>query len=230
MKTTGIIILTIGLILLGISFGLKRYTNEKEYNAKYSSLTGESDSERFYKLREEYLTPKYDLENYGITLILTGMTISILSFIGLDKLKTPKKKVWIALIGILAAILTNISYVGDLFLEMYRDSYPQWSDSLAIPLMGVPFVILVSLLWTGINLIGISGNFKTNVNILPFKYDNLNYWYVTILTITIAITLMTIATGYFWQVISGFLWTYFYLSIMLGRRKARINKKLILID
>ncbi len=225
MKAIGLGIIIIGLVLLGLSQTFERYTNEKEYNEKYMSLSAqENASEKFHELRKEYLTPKIDLENYGITFTITGTIFLILSIIGFRNLRTPRKKVWIIVTGILAALLTNIFYVGDLFLEMYRESYPHWADSLAIPLMGVPFLIIVSLTWVGVNCIGIRGDFKLGVPLLSIKLSHLDYWYASILTITILINISTIVSGYFWGVISGFLWIFFYLSILVGRREAKIEK------
>lgn len=225
LQIAGIIILIIGIGLIIKSTLYQRYTNEKAYQDKYMELTGEEgDSEKFYKLREEYLTPKFDFENYGITSIILGLGILTISLIGLNRLRTPSKKIWIVIIGIIAALITNVGYVGDLFLEMSRDSYPHWADSLGIPLMGVPFLIIISLGWVGLNLIGIKGDFKTGVLIFPIRHDNLNLWYTIILALTIIITLWTILDGYFWQVVSGFLWIYFYLSILIGIRQMKIEK------
>ena len=225
LQIAGIIILIIGIGLIIKSTLYQRYTNEKAYQDKYMELTGEEgDSEKFYKLREEYLTPKFDFENYGITSIILGLGILTISLIGLNRLRTPSKKIWIVIIGIIAALITNVGYVGDLFLEMSRDSYPHWADSLGIPLMEVPFLIIISLGWVGLNLIGIKGDFKTGVLIFPIRHDNLNLWYTIILALTIIITLWTILDGYFWQVVSGFLWIYFYLSILIGIRQMKIEK------
>ena len=107
----------------------------------------ENVNEKFYQLRKEYLTPKIKLEDYGITFILTSIPFLLVSLIGIDKLKTPNEKIWIVIVGILAALITNAGYVGDLFCEMYRDSYPHWGDSLVIPLMGIPFLLLMFLGW-----------------------------------------------------------------------------------
>ncbi len=223
-KIIGLVLFFLGVIIFLTSLSYQQYTNEKEYQDKYMSLHGGSkDSEQFYKLRKEYLTPKYNLEDYGITFFITGLVIFVVSALGFDRLRSPKKKVWIVIIGIIAAIFSNVGYVGDLFLEMYRGSYPSWADTIAIPLMGVPFLFLLSLIWVGLNLIGLAINFKTGVAIFPFHFDNLNYWYAIILLITIVLTLFTILSGYFWQVISGFLWIYFYLSIMIGIRQAKIE-------
>jgi hypothetical protein len=158
--------------------------------------------------------------------------MSILSFVGFKKLKTPNRKIWIILLGLSAAILSNIAYVGDLFLEMYRESYPHWADSLAIPLMGVPVLIFVSLLWVGLNLIGLLGNFTLNVPLFTFNAYKSDYYYIAISSITLLLLIFAIVTGYFWQVIPGLLWVYFYLAILLGRRETRIEaeKKLKLIE
>ena len=223
LQIAGIIILIIGIGLIIKSTSYQRYTNEKAYHDKYMELK-KGDSEKFYKLKEEYLTPKIDFENYGITSIILGLGILTISVIGLNRLRTPSKKIWIVIIGIIAALITNVGSVGGLFLEMSRDSYPHWADTLMIPLMGVPILIFISLVWVGLNLIGIKGDFKTGVLIFPIKYDNLNLWYAIILALTIIITVWTIKDGYFWQVVSGFLWIYFYLSILIGIRQMKIEK------
>ncbi len=225
MKFLSVAVFVMGIILLNTSYRYDRYTNEKEYNEEYYTLSGgKEDSEKFYQLRDEYLTPKFDLENYGITLIQVGVIFLLVAFIGLRNLRTPKKKFWILFIGIVAALLTSVGTVGDLFLEMERDSYPHWADSLAIPLMGVPFMLLIFIVWAIVNYSGTSGRFRTGVNIVPIKFDYLDYWYAIVLGIAIIIEIIIIGSGQFWQVTSGFLWIYFYLSIMLGRQKARVEQ------
>lgn len=224
VKISGIVFLILGVFLFVHSISYDVYTNETVYKSEYLKLNGETgDSEKFYELRENYLTPKYKLEDYGITFIILGLITLLVSLIGLNKLKTPSKKVWIVMIGILAALLTNAVYVADLLLEMNRDGFPHWADSLGIPLMGVPFLIFLSLTWVGINSLGILNYFKSNVLIFPIRLHKLNIWYLTILFITVAFTLFAIIDGYFWQVLPGFLWIYFYASIMIGIKEAKLN-------
>jgi hypothetical protein len=223
-KLISLVVLLAGFVILGLSFKYAPYTNEQEYNDKYFALKGDKITKQFYELRDEYLTPKFDFENYGISLILTGSILSLLAHIGFDKLRTPKKKSVLILIGALAALLSISGYVGQLHLEMMRGSYPHWADSLGIPLAAVPGFILLSLIWIGLNLLGIRGEFKTYVPVFPLSLRHVNYWYLIILLITILLTVFVIVTGDFWQVISGFLWSYFYLSIMLGIKQANIEK------
>ncbi len=222
VKITGIILLVLGIFLLVHSISYKVYTDESAYKTEYLKLNGgNGDSEKFYKLKETYLTPKYKLEDYGITFIILGLVIVTVSLIGLKKLKTPNKKIWIIITGIFAALLTNTAYVGDLFLEMYRDGFPHWADSLGIPLMGVPFLIFLALTWVAINSIGMRNDFKSAVLIFPMSLDKQNIWYLIILFLTIAFTLFAIIDGYFWQVLPGFLWIYFYMSIMVGIKESK---------
>jgi hypothetical protein len=223
LKKIGVIALTIGIIIGAYSLTLNPYSNEQEFNEKYMALNGAKDaSEKFFNLRDEYLTPKFELENYAITFCIIGIIIFL---IGLKKSKifrVPSKNK-IFLIGMFAALLTVVGYVGDLFLETYRESAPIWADSIGIPLMGVPYQLIIFLIWAGINSLGLLGKFKTGVDIFPIKFENLNYWYAFISVITIVITLLLIASAYFWQIIPGLLWLYFYLSILSGRRVINIT-------
>lgn len=218
----GIFFVVIGTIMLIHSFSYEKYTDEQKYKSEYRNLDDDDENryEKFNQLRKKYLTYKFTLEDYGITLIITGIPFLLISLIGIDRLKTPSKKLRIVIIGILAALVTITSYVCDLFFEMlYRESYPHWADSIAISLTGVPFLLLISFGWVAINLIGIKNNFRTGISFFPIKFNIRDDAYSIILLLTIILTIFVIIDGYFWQVLSGFLWIYFYLSILLGRNK-----------
>jgi hypothetical protein len=224
VKIAGIVFLVLGFFLIIYSISFTVFKDELTYKTEYLKLNGGAgDSDKFYKLREIYLTPKYKLEDYGITFIILGSVILIVSFIGLGKIKTPCRKFWVIITGVIAALLTVVAYVCDLFLEMSRDGFPMWADSLGIPLMGVPFLLFLSLTWVLLNSIGMRNDFKTNVLIFPVNVKKQNIWYLIILFITIAFTLVIIIDGYFWQVLPGFLWIYFYSSIMIGIKEAKLN-------
>lgn len=221
----GILLLVVGISFLYMSTTYERYTNKEEYQSKYMQLKdGENRTLQFYELRSEYLTPKFELEDYGFTLSLLSIPFVLISIRGIGKMRTLNKKSWISAIGIFAALLTCSGYVCELFFEMGRDSYPYWADSLAIPLGGAPILLIVSLTWVALNLIGLNGDFKTGVLIFPLKFDNLNYWYLTILILTTVVLALEIIAGNFWQILSGFLWIYFYLNILTGLRQARIER------
>jgi hypothetical protein len=222
LKLIGIVLLVTGGILLYSSIDLPMYHNATEFNEKYMELnSGESDSNKFYELREEYLTPKHKLEDYGITAIIVGFVIIIVSFIKVERIKSPKSWGGLLAVGILSALITIFGYVGDLFLEMYRESYPHWADSLAIPIMGTPVLLMMALAWAIINLMGTKKNFSVNISLLPIELKFTKKWFIIISSITVVAIIMTIVDGYFWQVGSGFMWLYFYLSIMQGFKNAK---------
>lgn len=217
IRIIGLIILIIGLFLIIYSFFIPTYTNELEYLRKYQEISNlENKTELFYKLRESYLTPKYRLEDYSITAIIISLCIIIVSFIRIENLKTPDSKLKIIILGLTAVFFTNFGYIGDLFLEMFRGNYPHWADSMGIPLMGVPYILLLTLFWLGINSLPIIKNFNPNVLITKSNILKLNYWFTPLIILTILLMVLVILTGYFWQLMTSILWLYFYLSIKLG--------------
>jgi len=232
IKIFGLSIIVLGLLLSIASLMYNRYTNENEFQEKLLALddSGGDNSEQYFKLREEYLTPKFVLENYGITSIILGSIILVISIIGVSKVKTPKTNIGIIMLGLLAALLTNLGNVGDLFLEGYRESSPPWADSLGIPLMSIPLFFIISIGWVILNLIGMKGNFQTNINIFPIKFKHLNIWYSILIVISIIITVWLIIYGSFWLILPGFLWIYFYISLMLGIRESKLNEDETIID
>ena len=199
MKLTGMTILMIGIILFGISLGQKRYFNKSEFSNKYEMINPQQNhaEENYYTLREQYLTSKTDFENYGISLILLGLIIYGIVVFDYRKIKTPKTKQAVIGIGLVAVLLTTIAYVGDILLEMYRGHYPYWADSIAIPLMKVPFLILLMIVWVGLNSIGIINNFHPDVYLFPIKIYGLNYWYFFLSIVTVALLIYFVITGYF---------------------------------
>lgn len=225
MKTLPFIIIVIGLVIFGYSLTLKPYTNEDEYNSKYLKISGENRSELFYDLREEYLTIKYPLADYGLTTVIIGLILLFIRFKGWSEIKTLPSKNWISSIGFAAVLTTILCYVGDLFNEYSRGSSPHWADSLGIPLMSVLPMFLVLTIWYGLNLIGLRGDFKANVPISSFRFSSINYWYLIISVLTLVLIILMIVDGYFWMLIPGFLWLYFYISILIGRRTAKIEKR-----
>jgi hypothetical protein len=216
-KKIGMAILAMGIFLVGYSLTLERYHNENQFNEKYNELCGgEQSSEAFFKLRDASLTPKFDLEDYGTTLCIVGlMALLILSHA--SRMLTVPSGYKILLTGTTAALLTVAGYVGDLFMEVSRGSAPVWADSVGIPLMVVPTQLMVLLAWAGINSLGLAGKFQSGGTIFPIKTNGINYWYAFFSAITTIIIGLTIATGYFWQIIPGLLWLYFYLSLLSGR-------------
>ena len=215
----GFAIVLLGISLLGYSFTLDRYTDVNAYNERSLSINSSAfdASEQFAALRDEYLTSKIALENYGLTALIVGVMVLIVSAIGYKRLKAPSKRIWLIFVGLCASVLICLASVGELYFEMYRGSYPHWADSLGIPLFSVPILLFVLLLWTGIMLIWMQSPFISGVGLFPLNIRNSNKFLLIVLILTTIILLYLLVTGSFWMVIPGAFWIYFYLSIIQGR-------------
>ncbi len=209
-----IIIGMIGIIILGYSFLLEPYTNNQEFFAKYMKM-GPGQSNEYFQLREEMLTPKYRLEDTGITLSL----ISIISLIILKSKKgsllSPKEKYLVVALAITLPFLTIASYVFDLFIGMSRNEFPRWADSLGIPLMGVPIEFIALLIWSSLHLLFIKKYKQSPISsAITLK---LNPWLIFVSAVTLLLTLIFIFGGQYWYAVIGALWIYYYLSVGVNR-------------
>lgn len=223
----GLAIVLLGITLLGYSFTLDRYTDVNAYNERYLSINSSASdaSEQFAALRDEYLTSKIALENYGLTALIVGFMVLIISAIGYKRLKAPSKRIWLILVGLCASVLICLASVGELYLEMNRGSYPHWADSLGIPLFSLPLILFVLLLWTGIMLIWMQSPFISGVGLFPLNIRNSNKFLLIVLILTTIILLYLLVTGSFWMIIPGAFWIYFYMSIIQGRIQAKKLKE-----
>ena len=216
LNIIGILVFLFGLSLTIVSFSYDRYSDESAFNKKYMEI--DYDDEKFYELREEYLTSKDDYFDYGITFVICGLGTILLSVIGIKKIRTPSKRWIIVFVGLLAAITTTIASVVDLFMEVFRGSCPHWADSIGIPLLRVPFILIIFLIWVGFNSIGLMKPFNTSVLISTIKIAKVNRWYLIIAILSLLITIWSVVSGFFAFIIPGLLWAYFYISILLGQQ------------
>jgi hypothetical protein len=86
--------------------------------------------------------------------------------------------------------------------------------------MGVPILALIVIGWSALNLLALSGNFSTGVTIDLIGFKSSNYFYLLLILVTLLVLLLCIVDGFFWLVIPGMLWVYFYLSLWAGRKAA----------
>ena len=107
---------------------------------------------------------------------------------------------------------------------MNRGSFPHWADSLGIPMASTFVVFIILLIWYALNLIGIFKAFKTGGLVKNLSLDSINYWYAIILMLTIILTGVLILEGNFWQTTAGIIWSYFFLSLLVGRRNGILEK------
>lgn len=107
----------------------------------------ESDefSERWHAARTEALTARERMEDVALGLVLLGATGLLASLVGRPASTPSSFWGWFAACAAASAALAA-GLVAYLFLGMARFEFPPWADSIAIPLMGVPVILLFGVL------------------------------------------------------------------------------------
>ena len=63
----------VGAALFAFAFTMPPYKDEKAFMERYMQM-GAGQSKDYWKLRDEMLTPRYQLQDYGVTLAAGGLT------------------------------------------------------------------------------------------------------------------------------------------------------------
>lgn len=215
MKTVkiGSTIILIGVALVAYSLTLSPYENEQLFNKGSMSLYGQS--EEYWELRDEMLTPKFSMQDYGGTLILAGAVIILLAFPH-RKPVSPSKAAVIGL-ALTAPFLSSVAFVFDLVQGQVRGEFPPWADSLGIPLMGVPIQWVALTLWALIHLIFLLGYSSGKPLTLALSIKA-NWWLLFVSFLSALLIAWCIVFGSYWYAIPGLMWLYFYLALAAGRR------------
>ena len=178
----------------------------------------EGNSELYYSAREQALTPKYRLQDYGFTLLGGGLVM--LLFRKLGRFTAPCSRFRFVAFGILAPIVTAAAFAFDLFQGVLRREFPPWADSLGIPLMGVPVILIFGLIWAFAHFIFLAGiPRRNNVAISIHAIRKAHPWLLLVSAATAALTALLALEGVYWFVVPGALWLYLYSSIAAVRHE-----------
>lgn len=225
MKIFYLIILIIGLVFIGYSFTLEPFKNYDLFHEKYMELddniTSKNKSTLYFELRKKHLTNKYYFFDYGCILAILSL-FSLYIFRKNYDLKTFNTNLKIVFVGFFAFLMTLIAVYTHLFIDYDRECFPNWADSLGIPMFYLGNFSIYVLVWWLINLIGFFKNFKPNQKIKNYAFNFKNffsYFYGLQLLVTIILLSIFIYDGAFLYVIALLLWTTFYYSTLLGKSK-----------
>lgn len=213
------LLLVVGTVLWGYALTLSPYKNEQLFMERYMSMS-HGQSEAYWKLRDEMLTPKFQLEDYGLTLMAMGIAMFIVTRKGKLQLQSPSCRKTLVVLAISLPFLTVGGYVFDLLLEAYRGEFPHWADSLGIPLMGVPIQFIVLLAWSLAHLSFLRGTYQPSTPLVHAISLKSNWWLLSVSVVTAILVLASAAEGQYWYAIPGALWLYLYLSLGAVRRVA----------
>lgn len=209
-------LLAAGVALFVTGLVLPRYHDKDAYEHRYMALEGPTRSKDFYELRRQSLTSSLKFQDYGLTVILTGVLVIIASRWRQIAPALPTKKVTVVILGTVAAFVTMAAQVGALFIDYVRGEFPHWADSMGIPLAGTPVMFLALVLWAGVHSLLVEKNENPDFRL---HLRRSNWWLAFLVTATVIILFISAASGNFWQIIPAALWVAFYLSIWISRSK-----------
>jgi len=177
-------------------------------------------SEEYWKLRDEMLTPKFQLEDYGITLAAIALAVFLVTRKGQVRLQSPNSRKALVALAIVLPFLTVGGYIFDLLQAFDRGEFPHWADSMGIPLMGAPIQFIILLVWSLAHLSFLRGGYQPAASLVQAVSLKANWWLLFVSVVTALLALLCVALGQYWYAIPGTLWLYLYLSLGAGRRVA----------
>jgi hypothetical protein len=218
--------IAMGFLVAAIGWSKPVYTNESEYQAAYQKIDPYGESEeakqiadrKFLELRQEYLTSRHSLVDFGYTIILLSLIGFLIARKGVKNIKGPAKRWQYVVLAFVASGSITISEEVLLYLGYIRGDYPHWSDTLMIGTMANFAFGLAYLIFLGVHLLFLGQNFQFNQPLVPMKASN-NYW-LALMAFCFAVTFFFEATrGLFPRVGALVFIIYFYLSLLSGRQK-----------
>ena len=211
MKALSAILLAMGAALWAYALTFSPYTDEALFNERYMALSV-GQSEEYWKLRDEMLTPKFQLEDYGITFILLALLVFLVARQEQPFLRAPISRGRLIAFAVGLPALTVAGFVLDIFLAIERGEFPHWSDSMGIPILGIPAQFFFLLIWSIAHLGFLRDEYQPDT-LLTHAFSRSNWWLLFISAITAILTFESLYFGQYWYAVPGILWLYYYLSL-----------------
>ncbi len=209
------ILLLVGLAILGYAYSMAPYRDEALFMERYMALV-DGQSDEYWRLRDEMLTAKFQLQDYGGTLVAFSIGVLLGFRKGWRRIRSPMTRTTLFVLAFVAPFLTVGAYVFDLFQGFARGEFPHWADSMAIALMGVPALFLPLLAWSGAHLTFLRGTYQSEFLCRAFS-RHANWWLLVVAFITAVLAAMFAVAGQYWYFIPGAVWFYFYISLAASR-------------
>jgi hypothetical protein len=212
-----IALLILGSVLIGSSAMFGPYKDKDAFETRYMQLKV-GDSSGYWALRDEMLTPKFKLQDYGITLLV----LALVSWLCLraKPIAAVRSPLSFAAIAVAAPCLMSVGYVFDYLQAFDRGEFPYWGDSMAIPLMSgsVGLLFKASLLWSFLHLTLLIGTRRSAMSLRVVPSWRSNPWLLFLSVGTAGLAAFSLVLGQYWYAVPSLLWLYFYLSLAAVRR------------
>ena len=212
---TALALIVLSLALLGFSASLEPFTRSPDGSYPFHGVA-QGDSQAYYAARTQALTPKYRLQDYGATMLALGLAVAALSC---RQVNAPRSRLGFVGVAVVAPLLTAVGFVFDLVQGQSRWEFPPWADSLGIPLMGVPVMLVMGLVWAFAHLLFLAGvPSRAGVALSYAAIRHGSPWLLVVSSLTALLIVAMAIDGAYWYAVPGALWLYFYASISAVRR------------
>lgn len=200
----------LSLALIGVSASMESFRLAPDASYPMFSVP-EGNSQAYSRSREEALTGKFSLQDYGITLLFCSLALAAFKW---RPFTAPKSSLGFLAVAVAAPLLTAGALVFDLVQGQARWEFPPWSDSLGVPLVGTPLLLIAGLAWALGHftlLAGVPRRVGVPLSFLAIRRGH--PWLLVVSALTAILVIGMAAEGAYWYLVPGAVWLYFYVSI-----------------
>ncbi len=213
LKGLSAVLFTSGAALWGYAQTLEPFNDGFQQRA----YQFEESTSEFLVMREEFLTPKFAIEDYGLTLIVLAALVLV---VAMRDLKSPSSKKLLAVLVLLAPLLTVFATAYYYHLSVERVEYPP-ADKIAVIERSFTFepLLLTGLfLWPVLNaVLFLRKGYSSNLLREAFRWRS-NWWLMLCAAFCAIKFAYAVRYGYYYDVLALAAWIYLYLSISAGQK------------
>ena len=209
-------LLVLSLVLIGASVPMAPFKLGEDGSLPMGSVPY-GDSKAYFIARDQAVTPKFKLQDYGVTLLACALLLA--AFRG-RRFKAPPSRLGFVILAVAAPFLTVSGYIFDFMQAQARWEFPPWADSPGIPLMGAPVMLFAGLLWAFAHfllLAGVPQRAELALSLAAMRQSH--PWLLIVSTLTTILIAVTAAEGAYWYAIPGAIWLYYYAAIAAVRQR-----------
>jgi len=221
--TIAAVLALIGAALLAYASMLAPFTDQQEFYIRYLQLQPGQNAE-FHGLLRQFLSAKYDLVDYGVTLIVLAGVAWLVARFGTGGLKSPPGRRTLVRLAYLAALLLFLAFEVTLVQSYFRGYYPRWADSIWPLMVGGLLVLLLLVGWTYVHLRLLPRDYPASQPLQLALSGKLNPWLLLLSLASAGLAVAAAAQGAWPFMAAGLLWAYVYFAIAASRRATQLGR------